>query len=118
VMTTPAGVALSYRRVFVCATISSVYEFLGRCTSTFKVLLSREPGSAKSMFELSIMPILMFTSMCLHPCTLFPGSLLVIGRENRFHTRVLMTISAFLPYRPIAHLLAVIVAFSLQKIEK
>src|SRR5919106_3495128 len=31
-MTTPAGVALSYRRVFVCATSSSVYEFLGRCT--------------------------------------------------------------------------------------
>src|SRR5919109_2335408 len=33
-MTTPAGVALSYRRVFVCATSSSVYEFLGRGTST------------------------------------------------------------------------------------
>jgi Cdc6-like AAA superfamily ATPase len=32
-MTTPAGVALSYRRVFVCATTSSVYEFLGRDTS-------------------------------------------------------------------------------------
>jgi hypothetical protein len=32
-MTTPAGVALSYRGVFVCATTSSVYEFLGRCTS-------------------------------------------------------------------------------------
>jgi hypothetical protein len=32
-MTTPAGVALSYRRVFVCATSSSVYEFLGRGTS-------------------------------------------------------------------------------------
>jgi hypothetical protein len=32
-MTTPAGLALSYRRVFVCATTSSVYEFLGRCTS-------------------------------------------------------------------------------------
>jgi hypothetical protein len=31
-MTTPAGLALSYRRVFVCATTSSVYEFLGRCT--------------------------------------------------------------------------------------
>src|SRR5437660_4080533 len=31
-MTTPAGVALSYRRVFVCATTSSVYEFPGRCT--------------------------------------------------------------------------------------
>jgi hypothetical protein len=32
-MTTPAGVALSYRRVFVCATTRSVYEFLGRCTT-------------------------------------------------------------------------------------
>jgi uncharacterized protein DUF3303 len=31
-MTTPAGLALSYRRVFVCATTSSVYEFLGRDT--------------------------------------------------------------------------------------
>jgi hypothetical protein len=31
-MTIPAGLALSYRRVFVCATTGSVYEFLGRDT--------------------------------------------------------------------------------------
>ena len=32
-MTTPADMALSYPRVFVWATTSSVYEFLGRDTS-------------------------------------------------------------------------------------
>ena len=34
-MTTPAGVALSYRRVFVWATTSSVYELLGRDTRRY-----------------------------------------------------------------------------------
>jgi hypothetical protein len=41
-MTISAGVAPSYRRVFVCATTSSVYEFLGRCTSQDKTTLPVE----------------------------------------------------------------------------
>ncbi len=35
-MTTPAGLALSYPRVFVCATTSTVYEFLGRDTTCWR----------------------------------------------------------------------------------
>jgi RNA-directed DNA polymerase len=42
-MTTPAGLALSYPRVFVCATTSSVYKFLGRDTS--EALLMGKPAA-------------------------------------------------------------------------
>src|SRR2546421_215694 len=51
--TTPAALALSYRRVFVCATTRSVYEFLGRRTSSSLVggsirVTIHEPGGVVS----------------------------------------------------------------------
>jgi hypothetical protein len=41
-MTIPAGLALSYRKVFVCATTSSVYEFLGRHTRKRRYIIIHE----------------------------------------------------------------------------